>query len=846
MTFHAAFYSIEGNEYRIEIKTPGDGSRDVQLAGNPITTTVDATDKNLYEPIRCGGATVRLLTMWPIWQLYSGQAKGVSVKLWGPAGLDWTGYVSPTMYSQGYDRELEEIAVDCIDGLAVLKYIPYLPDQRKNLTFLEIIRKCLREAECFERLYISTNVQRQSSTTNEGIASILRVSENAFTGDKEDASQPDRDVAWSCYDVLAEIMRFLGYTMTCQGSNVYCVDYDSLKAGDTQYRRYDIDKDDTEGTLTNIGTRTAITGASYAANGAQISLDTIYNKVRVSDEFRSMETMFPHFGDEAFEENITRHAEDNWLREVYAPNAICGTIVQDLGGKDGTFQFIVDGVVKDLDAHESGSGEKWKGYLVLVRFYRSQIFDFHRYHRLSHADMTEQFYNQGQACWGRMLDTFGASYVKMYKKELPASMLLSLQAAMRSAGNPESSEERWAIVSEYLGDLDIDKVKFEPMIIFTNPYDPTGNTYRHVGPSAFNRTGTYHVVGGQGADREDCQNFPCVTMRPELPEAVFGGQNVYMVLKGTYQQHDQFNHPFPIDNDDNDALKREGDLKNEDELFFWAKLKWGDRYLSPDGWSPFDSFFKVWWRKDKGSIHVRTYYGADFTLKDNSNAGFITANDGVYITPPSSGNLSGKPEFKIYLNRDSRGHSKRNAWGDWDEKTKTCANKNENFYDRYYNEVQILQNLDIAFKANAGGVFDEDELLSDTVYVNEVENGSVEEMDEIKFKVCTYDQKNLSYSVVDYLDPSTGRSHYIDKLINRALYPDQKDGMRQEEHMVYKCVTQYESPRLIFECCLRNTVPTSLHDTFTDTSFSGQTFVVIGKETDWKMESVTLKLLEKA
>lgn len=56
-------------------------------------------------------------------------------------------------------------------------------------------------------------------------------------------------------------------------------------------------------------------------------------------------------------------------------------------------------------------------------------------------------------------------------------------------------------------------------------------------------------------------------------------------------------------------------------------------------------------------------------------------------------------------------------------------------------------------------------------------------MDEIKFKVCTYDNKTPSYSTVDYLNGSS--SVYLDTTYNQAT----RMTLRQEEHFVVKNVS---------------------------------------------------------
>lgn len=820
MKYTAEFTSIQGNDYRIEFRTQTSGAdRTVKLGGVPFITQVQEGEDGLYTPVRCGGATVTLLTDECLFDLYSGQAQGVSVGFYKGETALWKGFVSPTMYDQGFDGELEEVEIDCVDGVAVLKNIPYRSSEKKVLTFLQIIRKCLKESGCFTNLYVSDNVQFVSGGT-EAVLHQLRISENNFFEEKEDAGQDDDDVAWSCYEVLEELMRFLGYTLVVEGTDVYCIDYDAIKRTNPFYYRYSIN-DDAEDRGERVTTQWAhhVRGESYAENGAQVSLDKIYNKVTVSDDFRSMQTLFPSFGDEEFEENITADSDpDAWTYGAERP----ATVSQTVDGKKDNFQIF---------ANTESVGGKAQHYLIIVKFYKSNVFRFHRYsgNGKTKTDYTDAF--EKNACWTNMMKTFGAAYVKMFKMELDGNEYNRLVKMFVDAGDPAGSSQRLEIYKKFLNTTDVSSLKFDPMIIFLN------HDNGHIGPTAYNRTGNYNKVSGQGTDLEDCQNYPCVTLRETLPEGIFGGAGSYFVIKGSFLQHDRVTSPFDLGTKNNGSLKREGDFKWEDELYFWMKFKWGSQWLSENGWTGTDTFYPVWWRRNQGDIQVKTYFSKKFELKDNSQAKFITSDNGIYVPAPGTGNLAGNPEITIYMNRDSRGRSKNQQW----------SGDNGNRYTRYYNMVQVIENFSIETKQNSGGKLDESELLSDTVYTNVIENGSISEMDEIKFKVCTYDNKNASYSVVEWFVDQNRHSLYLDTTWNRALQgAEGGKAMRQEEHMVFKCVTQYENPRVKFKCTLNNNLRPRMYGTLTDETLNGRTFVILGTETDWRMESITLKLLEKA
>ena len=831
MTYKSEFTSLQGNTYTLTIDTPTPGGTlPLPLSSTPFVSSIDASEDGIYSPVRCGGATLSLLTDRIITDFYSVDPLHAQVKLTQGSKVLWTGFVSPTMYDQGYDGELEELDLDCVDGLAVLKFLPYLPDKKEMRSFYSIIRNCLIRSKSFSTLYISDNVQLYEDTTQD-VTRRLLISEGNFFDDKDDPAQSDESVAWNCHEVLSEIMRYLGMTILCEGQEVYIVDYDAIKRGEHHFFRYDLATDtdghngiDGERVTVNWGHR--ITGADYAASGTRVSLDKIYNRVTVVDDFRSVESLVPTFGDKAFETNITSPTAAS-ATTVFSNYRHFFTITQTLpDGTPDTFQIFMTTAWPSL----SGVGSLHNGYkLVIVRFYRSEILEFKRYRGSgpNKEDYTEAF--EKNAGWAEMLRSYGASYVKIWQKDLTMADELRFNTMWRAHGQPTGSAAL-PVWKEFLQGIDPGSIKLEPLIIFTNPNDGG-----HIGPTAIARTGNYNVVSGQGTDIEDCQKYPCVVTRGSLAPSIFGGSGSYLVLKGTFSQHNQKETPIPLPTDFNAQLDFHGDYKDASELYFWTRIRWGDWYLAPDGsWTSVPStYFPVWWRKDKGDISVQDYFAAEFKLADSSGAAFITSDDGVYIAPPDTG-VSGQPEVTIFMPRDSRGHSKNNQW----------KPDGGNYYWRYLNEVQFLKGFALDLKPTTGGIFDEDTLLSDTVYSNVIENGSTEEMGEITFRVCTYDGKSQSYSVVGIYTPPSAL--LADKLYNRALFSLQGAPLRQEEQMVWKCVNQYSRPRLIFQCTLKNALGVRLYGSFTHPSFPDSFFVVGSRETDWQMESVTLKLLEKA
>lgn len=144
---------------------------------------------------------------------------------------------------------------------------------------------------------------------------------------------------------------------------------------------------------------------------------------------------------------------------------------------------------------------------------------------------------------------------------------------------------------------------------------------------------------------------------------------------------------------------------------------------------------------------------------------------------------------------------------------------------------------------------------TDTVYTNVINNDYVNELNEISWKICTYDNKKPSLSVVAYKDKNN-TYQYIDKTYSEAT----KDGeigwensdidapqygqLKQEEHMIYRLYNQYSQPsiNLNFTINLQDITPWSkMREKF----MNGKDFIIDEFSIDYENASTNLSLIEK-
>lgn len=810
--YTAEFTSIRNVNYKIEINTEkGSGTHTLMLSGEPFSTKMDSEGKNIYSPLKTTSATIGIMTKSLESNIYSGKAKGTSVKFTNTDTnkVEFVGYVTPCKYDQDWNEQLEEVEIECIDGIAVLKSIPY-PVTGSVETFANIIFNCLKQSGCFKRLYVTDNVQLTVNGTD-NIIEKLRVSQNNFFEERQEGQTND-DVAMSCYDVLIEVMQFLGYTMFAEGDEVFIIDYDAIKRGNNKYFSYTL-------TGTTLGTYTTvtkayshqITGESIGETGTTVSLDKVYNKVTVKDDFYTYDSLFPNFGDAKYETNITAaldwNASDMFKRGYYVIDTITQT---SKTGKPENYTIFVCPAWRD------------KTFVCIVKFYKSDVFQFCKYDKNTKQDRTEEY--EKDMTWSRLFECHGATYVRMWKKEVSRSEAEDFRGRYNYMLPQETKLQMW-----------IDFLNRNPEDIALTPYVLCLNwSDGHIGPAALNSTGRYDRT-----ENEDCRKYPFIKLR-RFDSSVFGGTDAYLLVNGKQLSHDEQNTPFPIsDGANNKKLKREPDYKYCEEGFLWCRMKWGSNYWNGESWQTTPCDFKLFYFKGDGKIRVRDYYDKFFDFADTASKSMVKGAKGYYMTCPQSGNLAGEAEFIIYCNRDLWGRSNHNHW------------HSSNQYSRYYNYVQVLSDLTMTAEIS-NGMLDDMENDTDTTYTNVIASGAVDKMSDIKFKICTFDNKKPSYSGVDYLD-SSKNSVYLKYTYNKALNSletgvtaSNRDGhkMVQEEHLIFKLVNQYQEPRTVIKTTLKN-LGHKLYGTYTDKIIKDKTFIVSEANVDYKQETVEMKLTEK-
>ena len=800
--YTSEFTSIENINYRVDIVTDkGSTTENFVLGGTPFITQMDSDGKTIYAPIKSSGATIEMLTSKMPFDLYSGRTKGVKVTLTDTTNnrVEWVGYVTPCAYDMGLDEEKEVIEIECVDGIAVLKDIPYRSANKEVDTFLNIVFKCLKRAGCYKNLYVTDNVQFTASGSD-SIMSKLRVSEANFFDEKDSEAQPDDSVAWNCYDVLFEIMQYMGYSLTTDGEDVYILDYDALVKGRTKYFRYSL----TGSSIGNPATVTLsssqlIDGNSHAENGAKITLDEVYNQVTVIDEFYEIDSLVDGLDSSKNYINITASYDNelkNWFKndsrflesEVFT--------VKNKAGVDESF-FVT------LTKADDG-----KIFFVVGKFYQHPMITTRHYDHNSNSLQNESNYNPMK--YSSIWNGKGANVVGYFTKQIESNKYNIWRANIISNWDGQSKETKLAQFGQLANIANIGSKKLVNYILCLNQ-------------------DTNHIP------HDKVRDYPYFKIKKSVP-TIFGGDGGYIVIKGTVIRHYMYNAPFPM----NGTVYRHGDTKKTsiyaNEGYFWAQLKWGNYYWKNEGdyksmgdWVTTPAYFKIYYGDPTAEHRVDDWQDKDCAFYNNCGSLWGVDENGYYVPTPPDGNLNGEVELTVFANKDTKGKWARNN-----------ARDKKNSYSGYPPKVVLFKGLDITV-GYSDDAMNEDAASADTYYCadNSTED-NVRQMEEIKFKICTFDNKTPSYSTVDYLD-NAGKSQYLDNTYNLAT----RQLLRQEHHLVYKLVNQYTEPRAMLEFNLKRELNIKPYTVLTNKTISGRKYILQTISNDYRFGISKVELIEK-
>ena len=222
------FKTIKNRDAVVNIYKEGYEGPDVtELEGaeGVIETDEDSSDE-LLSPIRAQTGYLRVVDNGDIEGLVPSDNMQHYVELTIDGDVKWCGYMQADTFSEDWDVPPVVVEFPLISGLGVLEGC-YL-DQTKpmvNVRLDELMRECLDMAKVeYRTVYIALegNVTAMSEYTTFHYMCVSRANFFTENGTENEGEYMKYD-AMTAIDVLAEIMKFMGWSMYEHGRDIYMV-----------------------------------------------------------------------------------------------------------------------------------------------------------------------------------------------------------------------------------------------------------------------------------------------------------------------------------------------------------------------------------------------------------------------------------------------------------------------------------------------------------------------------------------------------------------------------------------------------------------------------------------------
>lgn len=313
------FKDIDNNSIEIEIyKNFEDAattvaSSELQCSADAVSINYESDD-DVFKPIKCSDCQINIVTNTILTELYTALKNEIYCLLKKNGKTIWCGFSVPCLYQSDYDNEYNQLSLqfnDILSSLENYKYT-YVNDSQSIVSFYSILKHIINKIDSnnlIKNIYVH-NSKRINGTTE--LLNNLFILDRNFFDESEEAE--------NCKDIIEYISRFLGTTCFYSEDSIYFVDFNSIKTI-KEYTKYNL-IDDTNSVVSIDNNVIDVNSNVYYAN-ATIGINEQYNKVVVIANTNSNNTIIPDWDDDL----INQNADPNKFYETH----------RSIEGKDYTF-----------------------------------------------------------------------------------------------------------------------------------------------------------------------------------------------------------------------------------------------------------------------------------------------------------------------------------------------------------------------------------------------------------------------------------------------------------------------------------------------------------------------------
>lgn len=813
------FTDTDKHPYYVTMTTSGSGQVFLNFMNEtPFETEMNTSGDILYEPIKRQSGTMHILTDNSTdykFDLYSPTAKNTKVIILNKdREYVFAGYVTPSMYDIGFTHEREELDIDVIDGLSVLQYYKYTPigESRQNRSMLEIIMKCLNECGVYTALNLAQNLKIASGDTSEPLSRLI-INEQIFFPEKDEYDTDGNRITDdddTMLEVLEKIMTYLGLTMVAEGQEVYILDYDGIRHrqhNSLPYWHWSELSATATPTTVDLAVEYGdnyyyeISGDSYAESDQSLSLDKVYNKVTVVDDFDTIDSVIDNILDD---DKFTRVYPTYPWKEVqlqeFNPPYSAKTSSDEYYKQWAYYQI---GTSKDVTLHQ----------------YRMD------YNATAHTGSNVTEFDGMAYLQNWTLPDSSHAYLATNTPDILTAWLQY----------PGAYIVKWYSSNDDLGN----NIRF-----FTEPY------FKYTNYLVLQNNGITSAFQGYMGENPSTHStffkFPLVEIKPkrQLPMPLNSSTQMFVItLDAQYVGVTNTFTELPVhfgfrDGDSPAYSEKTGwnwlnafiSCQIELDGQYWAGnaivsdgqgwVYWNDNEL-PDQWVSEPTWFPLY--LDTDDNESENWMNKKFSLRNNIPFYWGIEKKGYAIPLPPHASSNDLTIRLSCPNHPVLGGAKVDA-----ELTSIWIS---NF------KVELVS-------ITPDGENESNKSDDDTVYTNVINVEHVEQLDDIDMKICTYDGKHISYNTVSLL---SGTDYtYLDTVYHDALVDDLDSDYhgkaRLEEYLCVKVAKQYQQPRRKLKVTLNTLLPVTelVYEHNLDAWF-----VIDSIDKDFAMQAYTYTLIEK-
>lgn len=305
--YYTEFKDINEKTYRIEIKQDNYSGTATELVCTSSPFIVEyKVSGMLYEPSRFSTAKLTLFTSDYLSELFTTSYQQLKINLLKDGSVVWTGFINPEIYTQDYSSVNFSLDIECISALASLEYINYSLSGT-TVSFLDIITHCVVASKGdYNNVFIPHAYQ-------EPLNNLLISNSNFFDEDQK---------PMKLKEAIEEVCKFLNWTITEKDGNIYFLDADYIKKGQTEYIKYDnlmlnpvlVNLSNSVIDLVNL-----VNDKSVNVDNT-ISLEGGFNKINIiaSDYEVDKNTLYPELDTDVLEKQSTKLLDNTLDNKTYS------------------------------------------------------------------------------------------------------------------------------------------------------------------------------------------------------------------------------------------------------------------------------------------------------------------------------------------------------------------------------------------------------------------------------------------------------------------------------------------------------------------------------------------------